>query len=467
MNNKSDYRMKGLTVMSQLTIAIIGASFAGISSALTLKRLNPSAKVILIDREDQLGFIPSSINMVLKGRIKQINDKMMVNKESLVAAGIELLLGHEVVDIDTENRQLAVHYQEKTDTIHFNKLILAMGARQTSERIIGANHPRVLTTKSWAASLDSQAKLEESKHILIVGGGQVGLEAADAYHSAGKKLTIVEAFESLAFKYYDPEMVEELEKRIINRGITIYKNQQVEAIKEEKGSLITFTTQQQALLSDHVVLAINFRPNSQLIEEKLETHLDRTIVVDDYLQTSADHIYAVGDLIRVPYAGTNRDYYLPFVNNAIMTGRLAAMNALGMNEKMTDVVRIVGSQLFGLFMASVGLTEEEAKLYHNIRTTIYQQADTNQVPVTIKLIVKKESGQLLGAQLYSETDILPLADTIAIAIKAAMTDRDLAFQDCLYYSMVSVINPVLYAAAFSCYEKRVKEVNEDAARGSI
>ena len=457
--------MKGLTVMSQLTIAIIGASFAGISSALTLKRLNPSAKVILIDREDQLGFIPSSINMVLKGRLKQINDKMMVNKESLVVNGIELLLGHEVVDIDTENRQLAVHYQEKTETIHFNKLILALGARQTSERIIGANHPRVLTTKSWAASLDSQAKLEESKHILIVGGGQVGLEAADAYHSAGKKLTIVEAFESLAFKYYDPEMVEELEKRIINRGITIYKNQQVEAIKEEKGSMITFTTKQQALRSDHVVLAINFRPNSKLIDEKLETH--RTIVVDDYLQTSVDQIYAVGDLIRVPYAGTNRDYYLPFANNAIITGRLAAMNALGMNEKMTDVVRIVGSQLFGLFMASVGLTEEEAKLYHNIRTTIYQQEDINQVPVTIKLIVKKESGQLLGAQFYSEADILPLADTIAVAIKAAMTDRDLAFQDCLYYSMVSVINPVLYAAAFSCYEKRVKEVNQDAARGSI
>ena len=83
--------MKGLTVMSQLTIAIIGASFAGISSALTLKRLNPSAKVILIDREDQLGFIPSSINMVLKGRLKQINDKMMVNKESLVVIGIELM----------------------------------------------------------------------------------------------------------------------------------------------------------------------------------------------------------------------------------------------------------------------------------------------------------------------------------------------------------------------------------------
>lgn len=48
-----------------------------------------------------------------------------------------------------------------------------------------------------------------------------------------------------------------------------------------------------------------------------------------------------------------------------------------------------------------------------------------------------------------------------------MTDRDLAFQDCLYYSMVSVINQALYAAAFSCYEKRVKEVNQDAARGSI
>lgn len=70
------------------------------------------------------------------------------------------------------------------------------------------------------------------------------------------------------------------------------------------------------------------------------------------------------------------------------------MNALGMNEKMTDVVRIVGSQLFGLFMASVGLTEEEAKLYHNIRSTIYQQEDINQVPVTIKLIVKKKADEV-------------------------------------------------------------------------
>ena len=453
--------------MKPLRIVIIGASFAGISSALTAKKLNPNTSVTIIDRQKTVGFIPSSINRLLKGQIEQLTEQTSITQQHLVEAGIELLLEQEVEAIALNPKQLTLRNTANQTTINYDKLILAMGSVQTSERIEGADHPGVLTTKTLAASLKSQEELEKSKHILIVGGGQVGLEAADAYTTAGKKVTIVESFDSLAFKSFDPEMIVELEKRMIEQGVTIHKNQQVETIQVNETNLPTVASQNLAVNSDHVLLAVSFRPNTSLIQDQLECHLDRTLVINDYLQTSEPDIYAAGDLIRVPYLGTNSDYYLPFVNNAVITGRIAVMNALGMAEPLQPFVRVVGSQLFGLYIASVGLTEEEAQLYHQTTTYIHRQADEQQRSITMKLIIEKKSGRLLGGQVYSEANILGMMDTLATAIKANMRDRDLAFQDYLYYAMDATMTPVIHEAAFSIYQKRLKEANEDASEQSI
>lgn len=449
--------------MEPLNIVIIGASFAGISSALTIKQLNENTSVTVIDRQETVGFIPNSINRLLKGKIKQLTDQMPETKERMLEAGIDLLLGHEVLALDAEIKQLQLTHQGEISTLHYDKLILAMGSIQLSERIDGADHPAVLTTKTLAASLKSQEELKEATHLLIVGGGQVGLEAADAYTRAGKKVTLVEAFASLAFKSFDPEMVTELEKRMLESGVTIYKNQQAEVIRVSEEGLTTTTSQNEILASSHVLLAVNFRPNSQLVTNHLACHLDRTVVVNDYLQTSQADVYAAGDLIRVPYTGTNSEYYLPFVNHAVITGRLAAMNALGMSEKVDTFVRVVGSQLFGLFIASAGLTEEEAQLYHQTITIIHRQTDEQKCPMTLKLIVEKTSGRLLGGQVYSDVNVIALMDTLAVAIKANLSDRDLAFQDYLYDSMDSIMAPLLHEAAFAIYRKRLKGASLDAS----
>lgn len=184
--------------------------------------------------------------------------------------------------------------------------------------------------------------------------------------------------------------------------------------------------------------------------------------MDKYLQTSEADIYATGDLIRVPYAGTASDYYLPFVNTAVITGRLAAMNALGHRESLQPLVRVTGSQLFGLFIASAGLTEEEANLYHRTLTLKQTQLDEQQRPITLKLIIEEQSGCLLGGQVYSQVNVLGLMDALAIAIKSKMTDRDLAFQDYLYNSLSSAKIPILNNLAFALYQKRLKEVRDNA-----
>ena len=446
--------------MKPLKIVIIGASFAGLSSALTAKKLHPHVSVTVIDRQKTVGFIPSSINRILKGKSKNLTEENAITQKQLEEAGIDLLLGQEVEAIHADQKVL--HLKNNT-TISYDKLILAMGSVQTSERIDGADHPAVLTTKTLAESTHSQQELEKSEHILIVGGGQVGLEAADAYTTRGKKVTIVESFDDLAFKSFDSEMIKELEQRMVAQEVTIHKNQQAETIKSNGKNLVTRTSQQIELTSDHVLLAINFRPNTKLVENSLESHLDNTLIVNDYLQTSDSDIYATGDLIRVPYLNTKSYYYLPFVSHAIVTGRIAAMNALGYFEPLEPFVRVVGAQLFGLYIASVGLTEEEAQLYHETTATIFRQETENQTLITVKLITEKTSGRLLGGQVYSEANILPMMDILATAIKGNMTDRDLAFQDYLYYAIEKTNSSALHNAAFSIYQKRLKEAGEDAS----
>lgn len=445
--------------MQPLEIVIIGASFAGLSSALTVKQLNPNTRVTIIDRQETVGFIPSSINRVLKGRVSQLTEKNLITQQQLEDAGIELLLGQEVQNIDSNQKQITL---DKDTTIPYDKLILAMGSIQTSERIEGAGYPTVLTTKTLAESRHSQRSLEEADHILIVGGGQVGLEAADAYTTRGKKVTIVESFDELAFKSFDSEMITELEKRMTAQGVRIYKNQQAESIQANENNLTTLTSQNLELISDRVLLAINFRPNTKLVEKILDCHLDNTIDVDDYLRTSDPDIYATGDLIRVPYLNTNNHYYLPFISHAIVTGRIAAMNALGYSEPIEPFVRIVGAQLFGLYIASVGLTEEEARLYQEITTTINRQEMEDQSVITVKLITEKTSGRILGGQVSSETNILPIIDTLATAIKGHLTDRDLTLQDYLYYALDQTMTSALYETAFLTYQKRLKEAGMDA-----
>lgn len=135
----------------------------------------------VIDRQKTVGFIPSSINRLLKGKSKDLTEKNATTQKELEEVGINLLLGQEVEAIHADQKVL--HLKNNT-TISYDKLILAMESVQTSERIDGADHPAVLTTKTLAESTHSQQELEKSEHILIVGGGQVGLEAADARYIA-------------------------------------------------------------------------------------------------------------------------------------------------------------------------------------------------------------------------------------------------------------------------------------------
>jgi NADPH-dependent 2,4-dienoyl-CoA reductase/sulfur reductase-like enzyme len=444
-------------------IIIIGSSFAGVSSALTARQLYPNKRVLIIEKEGSIGHIPSSLNLLLKEEFKHLSDKTFVNEEQLEASGVELLLNNEVLDIDLANKSLIVEDENTHESYRYDKLILAMGSSPISERISGSNHPKVLTTKTLEASKKALQQIEGSDRILIAGGGQIGLEAADAFNQVAKNVTLVEASDQLAFKYFDSDMTQLLEQKIQESGVHVIKGHYVESIHSQDTELNVVLSQDLELLTDHVMLAVNFRPNTKLIEDQVQCHLDKTIEVDEYLETSVPDVFAVGDLIRTPYSHTETDYYLPLVNHAYISGKIAAMNLYQKTTSVPQSLRVTGSKLFGLYMVSVGLTEQEAALFYPIEMTILEKETTkeNLSQITVKLITKKESGQLIGAQVYSQSDILPLADLLAISINTQMTDEALAIQDRLFYSGDFSISECIYACALKSYQKRLSGVISD------
>lgn len=446
--------------MNHAEIIIIGSSFAGVSSALTARQLYPNKRVLIIEKEGNIGHIPSSLNLLLKEELKHLSDKTFINEEQLEASGVELLLNNEVLDIDLANKSLLVEDENTHESYRYDKLILAMGSSPISERILGSNHPQVLTTKTLEASKKALQEIEGSERILIAGGGQIGLEAADAFKQVAKNVTIVEASDQLAFKYFDSDMTQLLEEKIQESGVNVIKGHYVESIHSQDTELNVILSQDIEILTDHVMLAVNFRPNTKLIEDQVHCHLDKTIEVDGYLQTSMADVFAVGDLIRAPYAYTDTDYYLPLVNHAYLSGKIAAMNLYQKTSAVPQSLRVTGSQLFGLYMVSVGLTEQEAALFYPIETTMLEKELSKENPsqITVKLITKKETGQLIGAQVYSQSDILTLADLLAISINAQMTDEALAFQDRLFYRGEFSMSECIYACALKSYQKRMSEV---------
>lgn len=171
-------------------------------------------------------------------------------------------------------------------------------------------------------------------------------------------------------------------------------------------------------------------------------------------------VFAVGDLVQVPYADQGRDF-IALVNNAIRSGQIAAFNLKENRVKQATSLRVIGSRIFSQYVVSVAKTEHEANgTSAQPVQTITVTADyslTDSTPVYLKLITEAETGRILGAKMRSESNILTYADTLALAIGQGLTDKELAFQDRLYYPLETVANPIIYRAALESYAQRLAE----------
>lgn len=424
-----------------MKVVIIGASFAGVHCALRAKELYPYAEIILVEKEEDLGYVPSGLTLLLNEEIKELEEAIFVTKEDLEKKGIHLMLGVQATGFDFTHDYVKVD----TELIYYDKLVLALGSSQISQKLT-SNHSGFLTYKRKSQAALALEKIESSQQITVIGAGQTGMELASALAQKGKEVSLIESMNYPLYKSFDEDMIEPLVAEMSTyKNIFLYFSQTVKEIGDKnKEKKLFVKTQKTEFQSEAVFLATNVRPDLSIFEDQLECHTDQTLKVDNYFETSQPNVFAIGDLVQVPSFLLNQSMYLPLINNAVRSGQICADNLHKKRIEYQGAIRVVGTKLFGYYLASCGLTEADSFLYEEQVETFTVDMPVSTVKkeekIKIKFTYNKKSKVLLGTQIISKVNILEKINSYALAIDLKMTLADLVQKDYFYHPMYA--NPV-------------------------
>ncbi|MGT2950209.1 hypothetical protein BU202_02330 [Streptococcus cuniculi] len=446
-----------------MKIIIVGASFAGMSAALECRQLYPDAQIVLVDKEKEVGFFPNVFNWQLKGELGRLEEARSELWAQVQQTTIDIRLETKLVQLDADHQTLTLERRNQVVEEAYDALILAMGAGQVWDLEDERLQERILSSKYFSDAQNSQQKIEEAQSVIIIGGGQIGLESADALSQLPLSLTLFEAETSPLAKYVDADLMAGIEEELTKRKIDLHTAEIVEKISlSPAGDKVKVDTLKASYEADYLLFATNFQPNTALVEGIVDCNPDKTIVVDEYLETSQPHIFAIGDLIQLPFAFFGKAY-LPLINHAILTGRLVAYNLVTKRRPLNEVQRIVSSHLFGYNITSVGLTERQAQLWTDVDTVTIQApfSQWEKEELTFKLIVQRADGRLLGGQLISTSRHIHQMNTLALAISNGMTAQEMVEQSWLCLPRYTNLVPIVTEACQLYLHRQEENAHEN------
>ena len=414
-------------------IVIVGGVAGGMSAATRLRRLDESAEIVVFERGPFVSFANCGLPYHIGGEIDD-RTKLIVQTPKRLREVFNL-------DIRANTEVLSIQPQAKTVTTAtavepYDELILATGTTAVMPDVPGIGLPGHFTLRT-IPDLDAilawiQAK--NAKTALVLGGGFIGLEAAEQLHRRGLKVTIVERNPQVLTPL-DREMAAHVHAELTKHGVTV-KLQNPVASFDETGATLQSG---ERIPADIVVIGVGVKPNTALAQAAgLAIGTSGGIFVDPRLQTSDPHIWAVGDAIEVTHIATLTPAVIPLAGPANRQGRIVADNIGGLNSQYQGTMGTAIVRVFDVVAACTGANEARLKrdginfeaihLHPNSHAGYYPGAKS----LALKILFAPENGRLLGAQAVGEDGVDKRIDVLATALYGGMTIDDLAELELAY-----------------------------------
>ena len=415
-------------------ILIIGGVAGGASTAARLRRHSEEDRIIMFEKGPHVSFSNCGLPYHLSGMISEVEKLVLMSPQKFLAQyNIEARVNSEVIEIDRENKEIVVKdvVTKKTYRESYDKLVLSMGAKPIVPKFEGLDSVNVFTIRNVVDinRLNLFVKERKDKKITVIGGGFIGIEAAENLREAGYEVTLIEAADQI-LKIFDYDMVQRLQKEMYDKGVELIVGDKVERFKKncvvlESGKVI---------ISEVVVLAIGVAPDTELaVKAGIELGKTGAVKTDNNYMTNDRDIYAVGDMIEV-YSPLFNDYFkLSLAGPAQKQARAVADH---INGRVVDNRGYIGSSVIKVFDfngASTGLTESLIKargMSLNYETIEIIPSDKvglmpNANPMYFKMIFEVPTGRVLGAQAIGKGNVDKRIDVIASVIKFGGTIEDL------------------------------------------
>jgi NADPH-dependent 2,4-dienoyl-CoA reductase/sulfur reductase-like enzyme/rhodanese-related sulfurtransferase len=353
--------------MSQGTkkVVIVGASAAGLRCACRLRRLRPDWSITVVEANEVFSYGACGLPYVLSGDIEELaalrRTPYGADRDTDYFAdvkAVEVLAPWRATVVDTVSKTIQINTTADDRTLEWDELVLATGA--SPRRLPGLpDHPRVHTFHVWDDVKPLKIGLMQGKieHVAVVGAGLVGCELAEAFHSLwGADVTLIEAASTPLPELLDPELGEVVARQLETNGVKVLTRSAVSGVAaNEEG--VRVTTGGGVVHADAVVVAVGVEPRVELAKTAgVALGPSRAIRVDERLQTSIPHVWAVGDCVECRHVSTGGPAYVPLGSLANRQGRVLAEILAGRSGCFGPIAGAAAVKVFDLNVAAVGCT---------------------------------------------------------------------------------------------------------------
>jgi NADPH-dependent 2,4-dienoyl-CoA reductase/sulfur reductase-like enzyme len=444
--------------MSRERLVVIGGDAAGMSAASQVRRLRQDVEIVVFERSPHTSYSACSIPYYVEGLVDDA-ERLVARSPDVFRQryDIDARILHEVVGIDLSRRRVQVHRVGEPGQWWepFDQLLIATGALPVVPAVEGADADGVFAIGTLQSGILVRHAVDEwrPKRAVIVGGGYIGIEMAEALCARGIAVALVERMPQV-MGTLDPDMAGLVADALRAAGIELYLEESLLGFETSGSAVRAVVTGQRALPAEMVILGMGVRPNAQLAGEAgLAQGVRGSIVVNERMQTAEGGVWAAGDCAQSTNLVSRRPFYVALGTVANKHGRVAGVNIGGGYATFPGAVGTAVTKFRDLEVARTGLSSLEvqqlgwqhasARIETHTRVRFYPGAGE----ISVKMLAEQGSGRLLGAQIVGAPGSGKRIDVVATALHVGMLARDLVDLDLAYAPPVSPVwDPVAIAA---------------------
>lgn len=461
-------------------LLVIGGVAAGPKAAAKARRCDPEMEIVIYQAEEEISYAGCGLPYFISGVIKKRDDLVSRTPGKFAQDGIKVQKSHLIETIDVQSRTISGRKIGSGEAFsdRFDRLVIAMGAYPIKPRIEGIDLGNIFYLRSIfdADALVEKARSDRVQHVVIVGGGYIGLEMAESLVELGKKVKIVEMAPQI-LTLFDKDFAGILRQYLEKKGIEIFTSEGIEALKGNGGKVTHVKTAARELEADMVLMSLGIRPQVELAKKAgLRIGETGAIWVNERMETSVEGVYAAGDCAETTHLITGKKVWIPLGSTANKQGRVVGVNVCGGNATFPGVMGTTIFKAFEFNVAKTGLSMKEAEKegFQPLQAIVRGYDRAHYYPggkeSVLKVIADQKTGRILGGQAIGEGPSDKFIDILAMALHGKMTCKELANVDLAYAPPYSpVLSPVIVAANVltNKLEGRVKGIQVEEVKEKL
>jgi len=445
--------------MADNTLIIIGGDAAGMTAASKVRRQQPDRKIIVFEKSDYTSYSACGIPYFISEMVKTAEELVVRSPETFRNKfNIDVRTMHLVTQVDTPNKRIKVLDKNKNKEFWqpYNQLLIATGGKPFCPDVNGkdADNAFGVSTLKSGINIENYIEKNKPKTAVIVGGGYIGLEMAEALLIRGLKVSIINRSTQVMNNTLDPDMGEMVSQAIRNLGVQLYQDEELKGFELENNSIKVVVTNKQSIPTDMVVFGMGSSPNTEFLKDSgIELGIKNAIKVNGQMQTNIEDVWAAGDCTETLHLISHKHVYIALGTLANKTGLVAGSSIAGEKTIFPGAVGTAVCKICSYEVARTGLLEKDLQELdiEYVTATIKSKTRAHYYPnskdITVKLLAEKNSGRLLGGQIIGEEGAAKRIDVLATALTHNLTLQNIIDLDLSYAPPFSPVwDPVQTAA---------------------